>query len=155
VQQIEASGAPFLSNPDLRANVALRMGIYFGPAADSRVSTFVNIGGSDANIGTSTTVLDVRPGLHADLEPPPESQRGVLFEMVARGIPVIHLLHIRGLALRYGLPWDPVPLPEPGATRIHEDEPTRTLPFWLITVLYFVILSVIVVGGWTGRESIE
>ena len=34
--------------------------------------------------------------------------------MAARGVPVIHLLYVKGLADRYGLPWDPVPLPGPG-----------------------------------------
>ena len=51
-----------------------------------------------------------------DIEAPPLPDRGVLFEMAAQGTPVIHLLHVRGLALRYGLPWDPIPLPAPGTT---------------------------------------
>jgi poly-gamma-glutamate system protein len=37
--------------------------------------------------------------------------RGLLFEFAARGVPVIHLLHVRGLAKDNGLPYDPVPLP--------------------------------------------
>ena len=143
VRQIQASSASFVSSPDLRANVARRMGIYFGPEADRRVSAFVNVGGSDANIGTSPMVLDVSPGLHASLELPPETQRGVLFEMAAQGIPVIHLLNVRGLTARYGIPWDPIPIPEPGATRIFDDESTTTSAFWLIGAFYLVSLGVI------------
>jgi hypothetical protein len=33
--------------------------------------------------------------------------------MAAAGVPVIHLLNVKGLCERYGLPWDPRPLPEP------------------------------------------
>jgi hypothetical protein len=34
--------------------------------------------------------------------------------MQARGIPVIHLLHVDGIAGALGLPLDPIPLPLPG-----------------------------------------
>jgi hypothetical protein len=64
----------------------------------------------------------------------------MLFEMAARGIPVVHLLHVRGLATRHGLSWDPVPLPEPGVTRILDDQRTRTPGVWLIAAFYVVSL---------------
>jgi hypothetical protein len=35
--------------------------------------------------------------------------------MSARGVPVVHLLHVEGIARSFGLPIDPVPLPHPGA----------------------------------------
>jgi len=73
--------------------------------------------------------------------------------MSARRVPVIHLLHIRGLALRYGLPWDPIPLPEPGSTPLTSEEANRGWAFWLITVSYLAALLIIVV---TGRgESVK
>ena len=34
--------------------------------------------------------------------------------MHSRGVPVIHLLHVDGIAAALGLPLDPVPLPAPG-----------------------------------------
>ena len=137
LQQIRMSGVPLLLEPDLRENVARRMAIY-GPAA-----AFVNIGGADANLGSSPLVLKLAAGLNTEVVLPPPAQRGVLFEMAARGVPVIHLLHIRGLALRYGLPWDPVPLPEPGTARLHDEAGSRGVRFWLITVAYFVALGLI------------
>ena len=42
--------------------------------------------------------------------------------MRAAGVPVIHLLYIRGLAQRYGIPWDPVPLPTPGASDLRDPD---------------------------------
>jgi hypothetical protein len=39
---------------------------------------------------------------------------GVMWLMHARGIPVIHLLHVDGIAAALGLPLDPIPLPPPG-----------------------------------------
>jgi poly-gamma-glutamate system protein len=146
LRQIETSGVPLLQDPDLRGNVARRMAIYTG-GSEGRVAAFVNIGGADANLGTSPLVLRVEPGLNTELALPPPAQRGMLFEMAARGVPVIHLLHIRGLALRYGLPWDPVPLPEPGTSRLRDDAGRRGLRFWLITAVYFAGLALIAVAG--------
>jgi poly-gamma-glutamate system protein len=137
MRQIRISGIDVLEEADLRRNVARRMAIYGRPAA------FVNIGGADANLGSSALVLNVRPGLNTELALPPPEQRGVLFEMAAAAVPVIHLLHIRGLALRYGLPWDPVPLPEPGTTLLREDAGERGVRFWLITAAYFISLGLI------------
>jgi poly-gamma-glutamate system protein len=144
--QIEMSGVPLIHDPDLRGNVARRMAIYVGEP-ERRVAAFVNIGGADANLGTSPLVLRIEPGLNTELALPPPAQRGVLFEMTTREVPVIHLLNIRGLALRYGLPWDPIPLPEPGTSRLHDDAGGRGLRFWLITAAYFASLGLIAVVG--------
>ena len=146
IQQVRMSEVALLLEPDLRENVAHRMSIY------RRAAAFVNIGGGDANIGTSPLVLNVEPGLNTALALPPEVQRGVLFEMAARGVPVIHLLHIRGLALRYGLAWDPIPLPEPGTTRLHDEARAKGLRFWLITMVYLLGLGLIAFAG-RGRQD--
>jgi poly-gamma-glutamate system protein len=173
LRQIRLSGIPLVQETDLRRNVAERMAIYLGtteawPSDDSptddaqpgsdavsgpgRVAAFVNIGGADANLGTSPLVLKVEPGLNVDPLLPPDDQRGVLFEMAARGAPVIHLLHIRGLARRYGLPWDPMPLPQPATSPLQDDSGERGGRFWLITAVYFVALALIALVG-RGRRA--
>jgi hypothetical protein len=38
--------------------------------------------------------------------------------MAAQNRPCIHLLFVKGLALKYGLPWDPIPLPTPGTLEV-------------------------------------
>jgi poly-gamma-glutamate system protein len=42
---------------------------------------------------------------------PGSPSRGLLFEFAARGVPVVHLLYVKGLARENGLPFDPVPFP--------------------------------------------
>lgn len=142
LRQVRAAGIEVVEEPDLRRNVGQRMAIYGQPTA------FVNIGGADANLGSSPLVLRVEPGLNMDLPLPPPEQRGVLFEMAARGTPVIHLLHIRGLATRYGLPWDPIPLPEPGTTLLRDGAAARDWAFWLITAVYLAALGLIAAVPW-------
>jgi poly-gamma-glutamate system protein len=118
LQQIQRSGISLIYEPDLQKNVAARMKIYLDNSSASRIAAFINIGGNYANLGTSALVLDIKPGLNRDVSLPAKSERGVLFEMAAQDIPCIHLLFIKGLAMKYGLPWDPIPLPEPGASEL-------------------------------------
>jgi poly-gamma-glutamate system protein len=118
LQQIQRSGILFIYEPDLQKNVAARMKIYQGNSSAGRISAFINIGGNYANLGTSTLVLEIKPGLNGNVSLPAKSERGVLFEMAAQDIPCIHLLFIKGLAMKYGLPWDPIPLPKSGALEL-------------------------------------
>ncbi len=113
IRQIRQRGIALIYEPDLQQNVSRRMRIYQGGSDAARISAFINIGGGYANLGTSELALRLRPGLNTRVAIPARPERGVLFEMAARGIPCIHLLFIRGLATEYGLPWDPVPLPAP------------------------------------------
>jgi poly-gamma-glutamate system protein len=117
--RIKATGVTFLEEPSLEVNVQARLRIYEAAADGRPVKAFVNIGGSWANIGTNSEVLKLAPGLDRRVPVPPREGRGVLQAMAARGVPVIHLLNVRGLAARYGLPWDPKPLPRPGEGELY------------------------------------
>jgi len=177
LQELLGSEVPVLQNPDLRANVAERMALYgfeasgralSGVAEVPKLAAFVNIGGAEVNVGISPRVLDLPPGLvgglgvagsrtvYGPIDLPPENERGVLFEMVSRGVPVIHLLHVRGLALRYGLPWDPLPLPEAGSTRFRDAQKGKDLRFWLLTVGYLGALALAAVfGRFRGQRTVR
>jgi poly-gamma-glutamate system protein len=112
--RIRAGGVLFLEETDLAQNVEARMRLYRDGAGNRPIKAFVNIGGSWANIGTNAEVLKLRPGLASGVFVPPPGERGVLQAMAARHVPIIHLLNVKGLCERYGLPWDPRPLPAPG-----------------------------------------
>lgn len=151
---IRAGGVPFLEEPDLERNVARRMALYRESAGPRTIKAFVNIGGSWANLGTDAEVLKVEPGLARGIGVPPPSRRGVIQAMAAAGVPVLHLLNVKGLCERYGLPWDPRPLPAPGEAPLDGRRAARSTTTVLITVAY--ILAVIVVltalrGRWPDR----
>lgn len=107
IAQIRKSGIPFIHEADFRKNVLTRMAIYRKNAPKGKISAFINTGGGEANLGLSNFVLRVKPGLNRGLPLPPEKKRGVLFEMADRGVPIIHLLFIKGLVQKYHLPFDP------------------------------------------------
>jgi poly-gamma-glutamate system protein len=142
-EQVRRSGLPWLEEPDLRRNTARRMEVYEEAAGPDRVAAFVNIGGSFVNLGTSRLALELRPGLNTRVVLPPEEERGVLHEMAARGRPVIHLLNLRGLASRYGLAWDPVPLPRAGTSRFLRTRSRPPLTVTLLTVLFLALVGVL------------
>ena len=112
---IDERGIPRLTPASLSDAVAQRMEILLQASSTGNVDCFVNIGGSWASMGTDSEILHIPPGLtvFVDEAPAPEG-RGMIFEFLNRGTPVIHLLNIRDLAAEYGLPWDPSPLPEAG-----------------------------------------
>jgi poly-gamma-glutamate system protein len=142
-ESARASGVPFLGEPDLERNIALRLRRYEEHAGAGGVKAFINIGGSWANMGIDSSVLEVRPGLTHIGHIPAPGKRGVMQEMAQRGIPVIHLLNIKGLAGRYGLPWDPVPLPGAGEGRLYRLAGTSRKYFVLLAGLYLFLTAAI------------
>lgn len=146
IEQIGQSGIELLYEPDLEKNVARRMNIYLGPGGSNRIAAFINIGGNYANIGTSELVLKLKPGLNRPKTLPVKTERGVLFEMASLGIPIIHLLYIKGLTFDYGLPWDPVPLPDFNLQRgaVIIDRQTN---FVAIAAINLVAISGLVIYG--------
>jgi poly-gamma-glutamate system protein len=148
--RIRAGGVLFLEESDLERNVELRMKLYREGAGTRPIKVFVNIGGSSANIGTNAEVLKLRPGLAADIFIPSPGERGVLQAMAAERIPVIHLLNIKGLCERYGLPWDPRPLPRPGEGPLFRRAVAGSWPSAALTAIY--ILAMIAVMVTTRRR---
>jgi poly-gamma-glutamate system protein len=114
---VERSELPLIYEESFSQSVAKRLELYDRYANGEKIKLFVNIGGASVNIGRCLEILRVPNGLIQLLNtfetcPPPE--RGVLFKMAERDLPIIHLLNVKELATRYGLPLDPIPLPEIG-----------------------------------------
>ena len=138
----EATGALVVESPDLVENVRQRMAIYREEARAARIAAFVNVGGTWANLGTDPAVLDLEPGLNRVTSIPEPSRRGVLYEMAKDGIPIIHLLNLKGLVTRYGLPWDPIPLSSPGDGGIyHETSGVGAWPLAISATYLALILA--------------
>jgi len=109
-------GLVFLPSGSLEQRVRGHLELFQAAAGERKIKVFINIGGSSANLGRDSSILELQPGLARVNHIPPLSRRGLIQEMAGRGVPVIHLLNIRKLAEIYRLPWDPRPLPPPGDT---------------------------------------
>ena len=114
-EMAEADGLLMIDEPDIPATIRRRLELY-----GTDIDCFVNVGGASANMGTSPYTLTFPNGLVTDPPSIPQDEdRGLCFEYAARGIPVVHLLNVRGLAEDNGLPYDPVPLTQPGDTDVY------------------------------------
>lgn len=151
-EAMEASGVPVFLNSTLEGNVAERMRLYDQSAGGRRIKAFVNIGGSWANLGTDSVILEVKPGLSGRVPLPSVERRGVLQSMAALGIPIIHCLFIKGLAQEYGLPWDPNPLPRAGFGAFYRLPDGRSPVFVVLGLIYLLMVFLWVGGEFRWRK---
>lgn len=86
-------------------------------AAPDGPALVVNIGGSLVGIGTCAGNEALPPGLMFGPLPCREGKPGLAGIFARTGVPVLHILNMRRLARELGLPYDPIPLPEPGRNR--------------------------------------
>ncbi len=139
LKQIDEHPGIFIYVDDLQKNKQKRIEIYYQYARERKIAAFVSIGGNWVDMGEDPAVLKLKAGLNVIEKIPESSNRGLIFEMAAQGIPVIHLLNIRELAIRYGLPWDPSPLPRPGSGYLFTRIATKPIvPFPVLASVYLV-----------------
>jgi len=71
------------------------------------IGVLINIGGNQAALGGCAHASSLPNGLHKNLKLCRHSDRGIIQEINALSIPVIHLLHIREMASDYGMDLTP------------------------------------------------
>jgi len=98
------NGVEILTAPDLQEMIGLKLELL----GKFKPGLLINIGGSQANLGDAPEVLRLSPGL-VPVSEAGKSGNGVVGLAVQNGIPVIHMLNIRGIAGRYGIPYDASP----------------------------------------------
>ena len=103
------SDVEVIDDNHLGKSVQRRMAIYRQQAGKRRIAVFVNIGGAAVNVG-APQIVDAPDSFAA---------QGVLGVMKSQGVRVIDVRLIKTLCQRYGLPWDPSPLPAVGQGGIY------------------------------------
>lgn len=114
LRAVERCGVPYLEEHGERtieSDIERRMAIYNIVLGGSRPDAYINIGGSLTSLGTCPEAAMLPTGLMHRVRRCSKPGRGIIFRMGEMGVPVIHLLNIKRIARRYGLPSDPVPLP--------------------------------------------
>lgn len=105
-QAIERNHVRLINEATLQSSIAARMDIY-NAAADSQkkpIACYVNIGGGSASIGGAANAKLVPPGLTQHLAVRNFPMRGVINLMAEQGLPVINLLEVEKLAMKYDFP---------------------------------------------------
>ncbi len=148
---IRRNGVPLIEGGSLAARVDGRMSLYTQAAGGRRIAAFVNVGGAQANLGGCDESFLVTSGLLHALPPCPGGRQGVAHRFLAAGVPVISLLNVRDLAVRYGLPIDPIPLPHPGQGG--SGAGGRTLRPLVLLASLLAVLAAVLAGVQRGPSS--
>ena len=103
-QAAKATGVELLVVGNLEEMIALKSELL----ENFQPRVFINIGGSQANLGASEDVLKLQTGF----VPANEASlagNGVIGFAMQNGIPVIHMLNIKSISDRVGIPYDATP----------------------------------------------
>ena len=95
--------------PEYGVEQSVRRRLEIFDAAPRPVACFVSCGGPGASLGRSDRILSVGYGLlkRPDFPVPQGPDRGLIFEYLDRGVPVIHLLFTRGICQDFNIPYGP------------------------------------------------
>ena len=80
----------------------------------ARPGAVVNVGGALIGLGSCRESYEFVPGLTTRPLPCTGGTPGLAMRLTENGLPLLHVLNMRRLAVELGLPFDPVPLPSPG-----------------------------------------
>ena len=131
---VQSSGTLVIDADSIEENILQRMQLYRAASNEKPIKAFVNIGGATPNYGNTNASITYPNGLVIKgPKIPNHPERGLIFEYQNLGIPIIHLLNIRGLAVKNGLSIDPTPLPEIGEGGV----------YWRVTYNKYIIILVI------------
>ena len=110
VQRIEAQST--------QQSMDQRMDIYLKAAGESEIKAYVNVGGNTVSVGSSLGKKLYKEGLN--LRPSATALRvdSMMSRFAREGLPVIHMIRVKNLAEKYGLPIEPKQLSKPGEGRI-------------------------------------
>ncbi len=114
LRAIRRNGRPLLTEGGvarLDGDIRERMALFDRSFGGQKPAAFVNVGGSLTSLGSGPGVHQLPMGLLMKIPASGHLERGIIFRMAERGVPVVHLLKIRSIAAQYGIPVDPAPWP--------------------------------------------
>lgn len=110
-----SANIPFIYEENIETNLEKRSSFYHDEAGEKHIKCFVNIGGASINHGHIAASINFPNGLVTKYQNASDlASSGMIFKFLAEGIPVIHLLNIKDLAIKNDIAIDPVPIPEIG-----------------------------------------
>ena len=131
-EAIQRANVPYLETETDLDSIERRMALYREQAGDRYIQAYVNVGGSLASIGPKSVKRLYQPGLNLRLDPHAVHVDSVMKRFLRDGVPVVNLSKIVPLAELYGLPLEPIALPQPGEGLVFEKQEYNR---WLVAGL--------------------
>ena len=110
-------GVPIIEVRPVAALIDTLLAHINAEAGDARPGLVINAGGALIGLGSCRESYEWPPGLTQRAPPCSDGTPGLAMRLAADGLPVLHIINMRRLALEWGLPFDPTPLPIPGNNR--------------------------------------
>ncbi len=136
---IKRNDVEFIDEKYLENSIARRLEIYEEHSEGQPIKAYINVGGGIASLGNTINGKLIPAGLTESLPVKNFPVRGVIIQMGQKGIPIIHLLNIKGMVAKYGLHNGSAPFPEPGDGGIFIQKKYN------ITITFFVTLFMVIV----------
>ena len=95
--------ARLIEPADFEEAVRARLEAFDAARGGRPIAAFVNVGGTEAALGRSPAILKVQNGWLAKAPFDASPGRGLVARMVEQGVPVLHVLNVRDLAVRWGI----------------------------------------------------
>lgn len=140
---VSRAGVEFINEEFLENSINKRLDIYNRQKRNNQIKAFINVGGGIASLGSIENSQFIPNGLIESLTIKNFPSKGVIIRMAEQNIPVIQLLNVTQLAMNYGLPVSPKPLPQPGNGEIFvKRQYDIVLTVFISVFLAIVILAV-------------
>lgn len=139
VDAIKRNNVIMIDAPSLEVSISEHMKLY---GALSQYAAFVNIGGGIASLGHPANGDLIEPGFNFRLEQKNYPGIGVI-NYFGNKVPVIHLLNVEALRMKYDLPLAPTPLPPAGYGTIFIKEKYDLRITFLSLVIITLMLAVV------------
>ena len=130
-----------INKEHLSESISERMKIYNEASNGKSIKVFINVGGGIASLGSSINGKIIPSGLTRLLPDGNFPVHGVIIKMGHSNIPIINMLNIDQLLIKFGLPSSPIPLPEPGDGEIFVQ---KKYSFIVTSIATFILLIIII-----------
>lgn len=104
LERMRTYGKEIIIEEDLASNIAYRLQLYEKAGHD--IACFISVGGNLVSFGGVYDKLNTKMGIIREQVYRVDDESGLVYRFLAKGIPVINLLNIKDLSIRYGLEVD-------------------------------------------------
>lgn len=150
---IKRNQVPFLEEKgpkSLESDIQRRLAIFHRNLSGGKLAAFINSGGAAVAFGNIPQASGLSSGLLKSVPIATNPQRGLIFRMAEKGVPVIHLLNVKALARDYGLPVDPFPLPRLPSGKIMK--PQKYSRVIALSGLCLLSIMIVAAGIFEGKK---
>jgi poly-gamma-glutamate system protein len=154
---IAKHGLPLIKKNKLADNIDHRMELFKNITKIDNYCALINVGGGVASLGTSFNSKLLPAGIvyRSDVQNISLQDggiEGVLSKFSKNDIPVLHVLNIKSLTKKLGMPFAPIPLPDIGVGALYAVEKYNLL---VAFVCLIALCSSVFVVGYQSKKDIK